>query len=64
VAIASVLKCTAHSPGGGIANGHCSLSTSTFAAVSSSIQLNHPPSLPNSRHILEEGDDVEAFLFV
>ena len=35
--------------------------TSTFAAALSSLQLNHPPSLPNSRHILEEGDDVEDF---
>jgi hypothetical protein len=41
-----------------------SSNTSTFTAALSSLQLNHPPSLPNSRHILEEGDDVEAFLFV
>jgi hypothetical protein len=136
-AIAGILKCMAHSPGGGIANGHCSLSygsrlptrphacrltcsllwhlrlkfasspslapplssppllapwpspassnagrtlpaaaspTATVPSCtalviqhvhlcrpSSSLQLNHPPSLPNSRHILEEGDDVEAF---
>ena len=38
-----------------------SSNTSACAAASSSLQLNHPPSLPNSRHILEEGDEVEAF---
>ena len=38
-----------------------SSNTSACVAASSSLQLNHPPSLLNSRHILEEGDDVEAF---
>ena len=53
------------------AHGNChsslvrllSSNRSAFAAASSSLQLNHPPSLPNSCHILEEGDDEEAFLF-
>ena len=38
-----------------------SSNTSAFAAASSSLQLNHPPSLANSHHILEEGDDMEVF---
>jgi hypothetical protein len=69
-AIASILKCTAHSPGGGIANGHCSLSYGSRHPT----RQHSPPHchlysstihhLPNSRHILKEGDDVEAFLFV
>jgi hypothetical protein len=42
-AIAGVLKCMAHSPSGGIANGHCSLSYGSHPTT-------HPPAPPH-RHL-------------
>jgi len=53
-AIAGVLKSTAHSPGGGIANGHCSLSHGfrppTRLPAPPNLIFTAQPSLPNSRH--------------
>jgi hypothetical protein len=55
-AITGVLKCTVQSPGGGIANGYCSLSYGSHPPT-------HPPAPPH-RHIYSSTILAQLSLFL